>query len=255
VIEAKAIGVLRGRERTPVLDGVELTLSPGDLLAVVGPNGAGKTTLLRCLAGVLEPSSGRVLLNGRPLAGLSRREAAQAVAYCPQQSEERFGFTVREAVLMGRHPWLSRFGGVSAADEDAADRAMRLLDLAHLARRSVTSLSGGEKRRVALARTLAQGTQGGCIYLLDEPVAGLDIRHALAAMRALADLARSGAGVAVVLHDLSLAAMFCPVMLMLGSGRVAAYGPTSRVLTSANVARVFGVQARIEGGHVRFLEE
>ncbi|WP_243362013.1 ABC transporter ATP-binding protein [Fundidesulfovibrio terrae] len=252
MIEAKEIGVLRGRERVPVLDGVDLALNPGELLAVVGPNGAGKTTLLRCLAGVLEPSTGEVRLDGRPLAGLSRREVARAVAYSPQQSEERFGFTVRQAVLMGRHPWLSRFGQASGEDEGAADRAMRALDLSHLAQRSVTSLSGGEKRRAALARTLAQG---GSVYLLDEPAAGLDIRHALMTMRAFAALARGGAAVAVVLHDLNLAAMFCPAMLMLGGGRIAAYGPTSRVLTSENVARVFGVRARIEDGHVRFLEE
>lgn len=249
MFEASALRVVRGD--TPALDAVDLTLSPGQMLAVVGPNGAGKTTLLRCLAGVLAPTSGQTLLEGRPLAQWPRRELARTVAYSPQESEERFGFSVAEAVLMGRHPWLPRFADAAPADRDAARNAMAALDLTHLAERAVTQLSGGEKRRVSLARTLAQD---GRAFLLDEPAAGLDIRHALAAMRVFADKAAQGAAVAVVLHDLNLAAMFCPLMLMLDSGRIAAYGPTPRVLTAQNIARVFGVRSEITGSHVRFLE-
>lgn len=219
----------------------------------MGPNGAGKTTLLRCMAGILAPSRGEILLDGRPMADCSRREIARRIAYSPQESEERFGFTVRQAVLMGRHPWVSRFGSLSLEDEGATGRALSAMDLVHLSDRSVTNLSGGEKRRVALARTLAQG---GGVYLLDEPAAGLDIRHALMAMRAFTSLAVTlKAAVAVVLHDLNLAAMFCPMMLMLDAGGIAAYGATPDVLTPENVARVFGVRARIDGRHVRFLEE
>jgi ABC-type cobalamin/Fe3+-siderophores transport system ATPase subunit len=249
VFETRALTVSRGSALA--LDGVDLNLQSGQMLAVVGPNGAGKTTLLRCLAGVLSPTSGQALLEGRALAAWPRRELARTVAYSPQESEERFGFSVAEAVLMGRHPWLSRFGSAAPRDREAAQNAMAALDLLHLAKRPVTQLSGGEKRRVSLARTLAQD---GRAFLLDEPAAGLDIRHALAAMRVFADKAAQGAAVAVVLHDLNLAAMFCPLMLMLDSGRVAAYGPTPQVLTARSVARVFGVRAEITGSHVRFLE-
>jgi iron complex transport system ATP-binding protein len=249
VLEARALTVRRGGALT--LDALSLTLSPGDFLAVVGPNGAGKTTLLRCLAGVLAPTGGQALLDGKPVLAFSRREVARRVAYSPQESSGRFGFSVRQAVAMGRHPWLARLAGPSPEDDDAVDRAMEAMDVARLARRPVTALSGGETRRVALARTLAQG---GGAYLFDEPAAGLDIRHALSAMRAFADLARGGAAVAVVLHDLNLAAMFCPLMLMLDIGRARAYGPTPRVLTAKNVERVFGVRAEVEGAHVRYLE-
>jgi len=187
------------------------------------------------------------------MGGCSRREIARTIAYSPQESEERFGFTVRQAVLMGRHPRLPRFGSPAPEDEAAVERALSALDLEQLSGRPVTELSGGEKRRVALARTLAQG---GDFYLLDEPAAGLDIRHALMAMRVFTSLAASSkAAVAVVLHDLNLAAMFCPVMLMLDAGGIAAYGATPRVLTPENVARVFGVRAWIDETHVRFLEE
>ena len=250
MLEARELCARRGK--TLALDQVSLALRPGEVLGVVGPNGAGKTTLLRCLAGVLAPSGGDVLLKGRSLAGFSRRETARTVAYAPQESEERFGFTVRQAVLLGRHPWRSPFGPLSCEDTDGAEQAMAALDLTRLADRPVTELSGGEKRRVALARTLAQG---GEAFLLDEPAAGLDIRHALMAMRVFTGLAAAkGAAVAVVLHDLNLAGMFCPNMLMLDAGRIAAYGPTPQVLTPENLLTVFGVRATVTSLHVRFLE-
>lgn len=250
MLEVRELSVRRGQNLA--LDRVSFSLQPGEVLGVVGPNGAGKTTLLRSLAGVLAPSGGEVLLKGRSLAEISRREAARSLAYAPQESDERFGFTVREAVLLGRHPWRSPFGPVSGEDMERAEQAMEALDLTRLSDRPVTELSGGEKRRAALARTLAQG---GEAFLLDEPSAGLDIRHALMTMRVFTCLAATkGAAVVVVLHDLNLAGMFCPRMLMLDAGRIAAYGPTPQVITPDNLLRVFGVQATVESLHIRFLE-
>lgn len=259
-----ALGVTLVRSGVAVLDGVSLTLAPGGMLGIVGPNGAGKSTLLRCLAGVLAPTTGDIRLEGAPLAGYSRRELARRIAYSPQELEDRLGFTVLESALMGRHPWLPRFGAPGADDRTLALAALSALDMAHLEGRAVTDLSGGEKRRAALARALTQ--QGG-VLLLDEPTAGLDIRHALAAMRLFTNIssgrdalrpgtpavetgepeaAGPGAAVAVVLHDLNLAAMYCDRLIMLAAGRVAAYGPTPQVLTAENIAGVFGVKARVE---------
>ncbi len=267
-LELSVRGLTLARGGQAVLDGVSLELVPGELLGIVGPNGAGKSTLLRCLAGVLAPTGGDILLGGAPLARYSRRELARRVTYSPQELEDRLGFTVLESALMGRHPWLPRFGAPGAAERALALAALTALDMAPLAGRPVTELSGGEKRRAALARAL---TQGGRVLLLDEPTAGLDIRHALSAMRLFADTAAgreswrpgaqpesSCAAVAVVMHDLNLAAMFCNRLVMLAAGRVAAYGPTPQVLTAENIAGVFGVKARVDTGdgpaRVTFLE-
>jgi len=275
ILYARGLGVTL--KRAPVLTDIDLSLSSGDILAVAGPNGAGKTTLLRCLAGMLKPAHGRVSLDGKPLHGFKRREIAGRVAYCPQHAARHPGFTVSEAVLMGRLPFLNRFAQPSAADRDSAHNAMEALDILHLAKRRVTELSGGEKQRVALARTLiqvhgddslrreshAQGggcvrreAASGCVYLLDEPTAGLDIRHALLALRVYGAKAREkGAVVVAVLHDLNLAALFCPHMLLLDNGRVAAYGPTPQVLTEDAISSVFHVHAAVDGRTIRFLED
>ncbi|WP_243310949.1 ABC transporter ATP-binding protein [Fundidesulfovibrio agrisoli] len=250
LLEARGLTVERGGRA--VLRGLDVALASGEVLGVIGPNGAGKTTLLRCLAGLQAPASGEVLLEGRSIQMVPRRELARTVAYSPQETEDRFGFTVRQAVLMGRHPWLPRFGPTPDEEWEGVGAALAALDLEGLAERRVTELSGGEKRRVALARTLAQG---GRAVLLDEPAAGLDIRHAILALRVFARRAsRDGAGVAVVLHDLNLAAMFCGRLLLLQEGGAAACGPVAEVLTEENIARVFGVRSRMDGGHVRFLE-
>ena len=248
----EALGVSLRLGDAHILKDVSVALSPGDFLAVAGPNGAGKTTLLRCLAGVCVPQEGHVRLDDVPLAAMNRRGVARRIAYCPQDSEDRFGFTVRQSVLMGRHPWMLRFAEQTREDREAVETALAAMDLEHLAHRASASLSGGERRRTALARTLAQG---GGYFLFDEPVAGLDIRHALAAMRCFRRLAAQGAGVAVVLHDLNLAAMFCPLTVLIAGGRAAAYGPTPAVLTSGAISRVFGVRAEVSERFVRFLEE
>ncbi|GFK94736.1 Fe(3+) dicitrate transport ATP-binding protein FecE [Fundidesulfovibrio magnetotacticus] len=256
MLEAKGLRVNRGGR----LESVDLRLAPGDFLAVVGPNGAGKSTLLRALAGLVRPCGGEALLDGRAVSGLPRREAARQVAYCPQHEDGRFGFTVLESALLGRHPWTGRFGDPGAGDLALARAVLEETDLTHLADRSVTELSGGERRRASLARTLAQAgasprSGGARALLLDEPTAGLDIRHAFLAMAALRRRVQAGAAVAVVLHDLNLAAMYCPLTLALDAGRVAAYGPTSRVLEPGLVARVFGVRCRVSDGHILYLED
>jgi iron complex transport system ATP-binding protein len=244
MLEARDLTLTRGPNQ--VLRDVCATARPGAMLGIVGPNGAGKSSLLACLAGLARPDSGQVSLGGRPLTGFNRRDLARRVAYLPQEADERFAFTVREAALMGRNPFLGRLAPYSPQDQDLASQALAAMDMLHLAERSLTALSGGEKRRAGLARVLAQNAgQDQGIMLLDEPTSGLDIRHALAFMRLLRHKAESRA-VAVVLHDLSLAGAFCREILVLDRGRVAASGPTAQVLTENTLARVFGVKARVE---------
>ena len=236
-------GVGFGFGGPPVLEGVDLVLGPGSFHGIVGPNGAGKTTLLDLLAGLKRPAQGRVLLSGRPMDGRPRGELARELALVPQEYSINFPFSVGEVVMMGRHPHIPRFGLPTEKDRDLVKEALETMELGHLAGKYVTQLSGGEKQRVILARALAQDTAA---LLLDEPTANLDIRHALAALTVVAGRVRSQGRTAVaVMHDLNLAAAFCDRLIFLDKGRILAAGPTDRVLTAANVASVFGVEAKV----------
>jgi len=240
-----ARGIARAFGRVPVLRGVDLALEPGRLVVVAGPNGAGKTTLLRALSGALRADAGEVALAGRPLAGLSRREIAQRVAVVPQDSAMPFPFSVREMVALGRAPFLGPFGRESADDLARTDAALAALELGELAERAYPTLSGGERRRVLLARALAQGVG---IWLLDEPTAHMDLGHSLACFAWLrAWLGEdAGRGVLLVTHDLVLAARFADELVLLHRGVVAARGAPAEVLSPERIAAVYGVEARVE---------
>jgi len=241
----RARGIAHAFGAAPVLRGVDLELAPGRLVAVAGPNGAGKTTLLRALSGVLRTDAGAVELGGRPLAELSRREIAQCLAVVPQDSAMPFPFSVREMVALGRAPFLGPLGRESAEDAARTAAALAALDLAPLAARAYPTLSGGEKRRVLLARALAQGVDA---WLLDEPTAHMDLGHGLSCFGFLrewlaADPAR---GIALVTHDLVLAARFADELVLLAHGEVAARGAPAEVLTAERIAAVYGVEARVD---------
>jgi iron complex transport system ATP-binding protein len=231
LLRAKAIGV-RVEDRA-LLDGVDLELRAGEVLALTGPNGAGKSTLLRVLAGELEPTSGRIELDGRPLGSHSPHERARLRAVMPQETVLAFAFTVREVVAMGRHP---RRSTDAESDTAAIDRALRSTELEPFAERTFTTLSGGERGRTTLARVLAQESP---ILLLDEPTATLDIRHQERAMQIARSFAEAGGAVLAVLHDLNLAAAYAHRIALLERGRLAAIGPPWTVLSEAVLARVF----------------
>ena len=227
-----------------VLDGVDLELRSGRLLVVVGPNGAGKTTLLRVLAGTLRPDAGEVLLGGRSLGELTRREIARRLAVVPQESQVPFPFRVREMIALGRAPFLGPLGHESARDRSLVESALAELDLRELAERAYPNLSGGEKQRVLLARALAQDVS---TWLLDEPTAHMDLGYRLRAWEWLRIwlAAAPEHGCLLVTHDLVLAARFADELVLLERGRVAARGAPAEVLTPARIASVYGVEARI----------
>jgi len=220
-----------------VLQGVDLALEPGVLVALVGPNGAGKSTLLRALAGLIRPTAGAVTIDGTDVATLSRSALAARIAVVPQTFDTLFPFTVREIVALGRSARLGLFARPTATDAAAVARAIEVQDLGALVDRRLDAISGGERQRVVLAMALAQEAD---VLLLDEPTAHLDPAHQIATVRRAAELARSRGVIALaVLHDLNLAALADRVVV-LDAGRIVGDGAPATALTSAVVARVFG---------------
>ena len=225
-----------------VLDGVDLSVAPGEVVGVLGRNGAGKTTLLRVACGALAPDTGRVLLDGRALVSLERRERARSIALVPQDTQVPFPFSVAELVLMGRTPHLAWLGFESAHDLDVARAALDRMGIAALADRSVLTLSGGERQLVMVARALAQEPR---LLLLDEPTAFLDLRHRLEVLTVVRELAAAGTSALVVSHDLGVAARFCDRLVLLGDGRILANGPPRAVLTPDLLRAAFGIEAEL----------
>ena len=242
MIEARDISVRYG-ERA-VLDGVSFELKDGDVLALLGANGAGKTTLVRSLNATLALSAGEIILDGRPLAQLSRREIASRVAVVAQENETRFPVTVTEFVLSGRFVHGGAFGWETDGDIEAATQALADCDLTEYASRLMNELSGGERQRVVLARALATNAR---ILLLDEPTANLDLAHQAMMFRLVRERCdRDGASAVVITHDLNLAAAFADEVLMLKFGRIAAKGKPSEVFTAENVRKVFEVDVMLD---------
>ncbi len=222
----------------PVLTDFSFEIARGEFLGVLGKNGAGKSTLARLLLGLLEPQRGRVTIDGRVVGGYRRREFARLVAAVTQEEPLDFPFTALEVVLMGRIARLGPLGFERRGDVDAALAAMDATDVAPLADRPLYALSSGERKRVLLARALAQDPQ---VLVLDEPAAALDIQHQLAIFELLAERHRRGLTVVVVVHDLNLAAAYCRRLLLLRPGLPALAGPPDELLTPERVHEAFGV--------------
>jgi len=236
-ISAERVGVVIGG--TAILDEVTLEVPPGQVLALVGPNGAGKSTLLGVLAGDTSPTTGTVTVDGHDIRLLPHRQRARLRSVLTQENAVSFPFLVRQVVEMGRSPWTE-----SDAREDAAvvEEAAELADIRHLLHRRFTSLSGGEKARVSLARVLAQDT--GVVFL-DEPTAALDLRHQESVMRVARHLAETGRSVVVVLHDLSLTGAYADRVALIAAGRLTAAGPPWEVLTAPRIAEVYGLEVEV----------
>ena len=239
-LEAHGVGVkLAGRR---VLDDVSLTVSTGEIVAVIGANGAGKSTLLKALAGLITPCEGSVAIDGRPLGALDRRTLGQTIAYLPQDRAVHWPLTVRRLVALGRLPFRTPVAGPNAEDRDAVADAMAAMDVTAFAERAVTELSGGERARVLLARALAQRPR---FLVADEPTTGLDPAHGLTLFAQFVRMAASRRAVIVALHDLSLAARYCHRVLLLKDGASLAQGTPREVLTPEWLARAYGVRATV----------
>ena len=229
-----------------VLRGVTLQVRPGRVTALLGPNGAGKTTLLRLLLGTLQPSSGRVSIEGRSPGEYGANQMARRIAYVPQQTPMGFAFRVEQIVLMGRSPHTSAMGFERPHDREAVEKAMALTEVTAFADRTLSELSGGECQRVILARALAQEPQ---LILLDEPTSFLDLKHQLALYSLLVELAHErGLGILCISHDVNLSAQFADEVAMLHEGRILASGPPGEVITRSRIETVYDVPVRVEAG-------
>jgi len=220
-----------------LVSGLDIDVRAGECWVVIGPNGAGKTTLVIALAGLRVPAAGEILYDGTPLAALGPRERARRRGFLPQDSVDHFPATVLETALVGRHPHLSRWQWESAADIEHARAALSTFGLAGLDGRDARTLSGGERRRLALAALVAQDSG---LLLLDEPSSHLDLGAQIAALDAVAALARDhGKAIVMVLHDLHLALRYGDHAIALGGGR-ARVGTTGDIMTTATLSELFG---------------
>jgi iron complex transport system ATP-binding protein len=212
----------------------------GEVLGIIGPNGSGKTSLLKLLARVLRPRAGRVELFGDTLAQMPQDAVARRVALVPQDSQQLFPFTIAETVLMGRYPHhgsLLGFGWEEPNDLRLAEHAMRELDIAHLAHRAISEVSGGERQRAIIARALAQEPR---VLLLDEPTAFLDLNHQLEICRILRRLNEErGLTVVLVSHDLNLASQYCDRLMLLNDGGAVRLGTPVEVIRSDVLRAVY----------------
>jgi iron complex transport system ATP-binding protein len=240
-VTIEGLGIELGGRR--VVSGVDASFAAGELVGVIGPNGAGKSTLVRAMLGLLEPSHGRVLIDGHDIAGLPPRVIARSIAYLPQGQTLHWPLGVERLVALGRLPHLAPLSRIGAHDRALVAEAMARADVSHLAGRIATELSGGERARVMLARALAVGAPG---LVVDEPLAALDPGHQIDVMRLLTREARGGALVIAVLHDLTMAARHCDRLLLMDRGRLVAAGTPAEVLTSERLRAVYGISAMID---------
>ena len=220
---------------------LELSIAGGSVTAVLGCNGAGKTLTLHTLAGLRAPAHGSITLDGELLASWPRRALARKLGLLTQTTEDPFPSTVLDSVLVGRHPHIDFWRWESDADRAIARTALAAVALEELAERDVDTLSGGERRRVALAALLAQNPD---VFLLDEPINHLDPHHQIDVLKLLREKAHAGRTIVMSLHDAGLAARFSDYALLLFGNGEWLSGPTTAVLTPETMTKLYGVAVR-----------
>lgn len=242
-----------GYENGFVLEGISFTLEAGDFTAVLGRNGSGKSTLIKAVQGLLQNCDGEIKIQGREALSLPRRELAGLAAYVPQFHEPAFDYTVEDIVTMGRYARRGRLERLSTSDREAVEEAMQLARVSHLRSKPAARLSGGEARRVDIARALAQDAP---ILFLDEPSAHLDICFQVEIYRMLRTLqVERGKTILAAEHNVNLAVLFSRRLMLLKDGRLEAQGPPGDLITRDTIRDIFGAEVDIRANRRSGLPE
>ncbi len=240
MIELEMQKVTLGYDHHPVLEDINLKVSPGEMVGLIGPNGSGKSTIIKALSHVISPESGKILIDRRKITDIPRRELARMVGVVPQLPLLPSTFTAFEIVLMGRNPHLGLFQSEGRRDWAIAWQAMEKTGTDELANRRVNELSGGEIQCLLIARVLVQETRA---ILLDEPTANLDIGRQVEILDLIKKLCtQNNLAVLAAVHDLNLAAQYCDRLLLINERRIFAEGTPTEVITDRNIKEVYGAE-------------
>lgn len=245
LLKAESVTLLRAARK--LVDKVSIAINSGELVGLIGPNGAGKSTLLSMLAGLDHCDEGSVILDGQDIQSMNARRRSQTLAWVAQSGPVNWPLSVERVITLGRRPHLSTWQKLNSTDADAIEYAIRATDCQAIRTQDATTLSGGERTRMLLARALAAEPE---ILLADEPIAALDLKHQLQTMEMLREFASHGRACLVVLHDLSLAGRFCDRLYLMHEGKIAAHGNSAEVLTAQNLQTVYGVSVAMGEGEV-----
>jgi iron complex transport system ATP-binding protein len=231
--------------RTPVIDGLALTIDEGGVVALLGPNGSGKTTLLKLLLGLLKPSHGVIRLRGKDIGEIPRQELACQLAYVPQVHHEAFGFLVFDVVLMGRMPHSSFYSRYGDKDKQIVWDALEKLGILHLAKRPYTEISGGERQLTLIARALAQGAR---VFVMDEPTNGLDYGNQIRLLERVGRLADEGYTFIFTSHHPDHALAIADRVMMMQRGAIIHDGAPQAIVTPEGLAELYGLPAKLFHG-------
>lgn len=226
-----------------LLRNIDLTIKPGELVALIGPNGAGKSSLLKVAIGQLTPDNGRVELDNQSITEMSPLRRAQKISYLPQMRSLAWPLTVRDVVALGRFAYGGQLNSLSDQDQHIVDETLVDCDLESLQHRRTDTLSGGELARIHCARAFAARAN---LLLADEPITALDPSHQLRIMKLFRHYVQSAQGVLVIMHDLSIAAQFADRLVWMRDARIMTDGPTNETMTPEQIMSIFEVKARVE---------
>ena len=236
-----ARNLVQGYGSKTILDDLSFDVDTGEVLALLGPNGSGKSTLIKTICNIMEPRSGRILIDETPIEDIDITDLAKIVSYVPQSTAAATYTTVMDTVLLGRKPYVT--WSYRQKDIDYALDAMKAMRIIGYSSRDVSDLSGGQRQRVFLARSLAQCPS---FFIFDEPTSALDLKHQMNTMIKMREVVHDkGAGMVIALHDINLAMNYSDKVLMLKNGKIFAYGTPDETITEENIRAVYGVESRI----------